>query len=132
MGTQGSTHQKWEPRQHPAQDGNPDCPRAPGLEALGIVVIEHDNIVLHPTPLKFAAQRRMTAVVTRAPPSLRAGDPLHYHSFIQRICNQYTARERRPHQFFTSFGAPASWEKRQLLGVNDGAHNAKPSGADDR
>jgi hypothetical protein len=64
----------------------------PGLEALGVVVVEHDNIVLHPNPAKYAAQHRPTAAVTRVPPALRTGDPLHYHSFIQRICNQYSAR----------------------------------------
>jgi hypothetical protein len=63
-----------------------------GLEALGVVVVEHDNIVLHPQPHLYAGQRKPTGVVMRIPPALATGDPLHYHSFLQRICNNYAAR----------------------------------------
>jgi hypothetical protein len=33
---------------------------APGLEALGVVIIEHDNIVRHPNPATYSAQCRPT------------------------------------------------------------------------
>lgn len=65
----------------------------PGLEALGVAVIEHDNIVIHPTPEAFANVRKPTRAAP-APPALRVGDPLHYQTMIQRICAQYTDRFR--------------------------------------
>jgi hypothetical protein len=63
----------------------------PGLEALGVIVIEHDNINFHPDPSKYAHLRRPTQVAP-TPPNLPVGDPLSYDSMIQRICTHYTHR----------------------------------------
>jgi hypothetical protein len=63
----------------------------PGLEALGVVVIEHDNLNLYPEPAKYAQSMGPTVVAPR-PPSLGVGDPLSYESMIQRICSHYTQR----------------------------------------
>lgn len=63
----------------------------PGLEALGVIVIEHDNIGMYPDPLKYQALHKPTRVAP-TPPSLPAGDPLSYDSMIQRICTHYTQR----------------------------------------
>lgn len=51
-----------------------------GLEANGAIVIEHDNVNLGRTRL-----------VSR-PPAPQVGDPLHYDSFIVRICDRYSQR----------------------------------------
>lgn len=63
----------------------------PGLEALGVVVIEHDNLNIYPDPLRYANLRKPTRVAP-TPPSLAVGDPLSYESMIQRICTHYTQR----------------------------------------
>ncbi|MGO8916056.1 MAG: hypothetical protein ACLQJR_09125 [Stellaceae bacterium] len=63
----------------------------PGLEALGVVAIEHDNVALYPDPLKYAALHKPTQIAP-TPPNLPPGDPLSYESMIQRICNHYTQR----------------------------------------
>jgi hypothetical protein len=63
----------------------------PGLEALGVVVVEHDNLAFHPAAASHIARHRPTRVAP-IPPSLPLGDPLHYESMIQRICNQYSQR----------------------------------------
>jgi hypothetical protein len=63
----------------------------PGLEAIGIVAIEHDNFVLHPDQKVHASLHRPTKVAP-IPPSLPVGDPMHYQSMIQRLCDQYTRR----------------------------------------
>ncbi len=52
----------------------------PGLEANGAIVLLHDNIVL-----------QATALVTGAP-APQVGDPVHYDSFLRRICDCYTQR----------------------------------------
>ncbi|HVZ13381.1 MAG TPA: hypothetical protein VG894_02880 [Bauldia sp.] len=71
---------------------------APGLEGIGVVVIEHDNIAAlanQPTLQSVARRYEDRARVTRvapSPPSLKVGDPLHYSTMIQRICAAYTAR----------------------------------------
>jgi hypothetical protein len=65
----------------------------PGLEALGVIVIEHDNINFHPDPSKYAHLRRPTHIAP-TPPNLPVGDPLSYESMIQRICAHYTQRFR--------------------------------------
>ncbi len=53
---------------------------SPGLEANGAIVVSHDNIDL-----------KATALVTGAP-APQIGDPLHYDSFVRRICDSYTQR----------------------------------------
>ncbi|HLY45528.1 MAG TPA: hypothetical protein VKQ73_08105 [Stellaceae bacterium] len=63
----------------------------PGLDGIGVIGIEHDNITSHPDPQKHAAMHRPT-VAAPAPPAPAPGDPLHYEAMLQRICNAYTAR----------------------------------------
>jgi len=73
---------------------------APGLEALGIAVIEHDNLNYLDGRAQYAdvakkyANLRRVSKVAPVPPGLKVGDPLHYRTMIQRICNAY--RERFP------------------------------------
>lgn len=52
----------------------------PGLEATGAIVVSHDNINNDRTEL----------ILT--PPAPQVGDPLHYDSFLRRICDSYTQR----------------------------------------
>jgi len=52
----------------------------PGLEATGAIVVSHDNINNDRTEL----------ILT--PPAPQIGDPLHYDSFLRRICDSYTQR----------------------------------------
>lgn len=63
----------------------------PGMEAIGVIVVEHDNLTFHPNPGKYAKVHHSTRIAD-APPSPALGDPLHYQSMIQRICNAYTER----------------------------------------
>lgn len=72
------------PLRNTAQDG-------PGLEAIGIIVVEHDNLALHPAAKTHAKLHKPTQVAP-IPPSLPVGDPMHYQTMIQRICVQYTQR----------------------------------------
>lgn len=55
-------------------------PEGVGLEARTALVVDCDNIDL-----------QRTALVTRSP-APQIGDPLHYHTFIQTICNLYAVR----------------------------------------
>lgn len=71
---------------------------ARGLDALGVVVIEHDNLnYLKGKPEyagigdKYKSIARPTRVAP-IPPGLKVGDPLHYSTMIQRICNAYNSR----------------------------------------
>lgn len=63
----------------------------PGMEAIGVVVVEHDNLAFHPTPDAHKAIHRATRLAP-APPNPRIGDPLQYQSMLQRICNAYSER----------------------------------------
>lgn len=63
----------------------------PGMEALGVVVVEHDNLSVNPDAQKYANLHK-PATVAPTPPNLPVGDPLHYESMIQRICNAYCQR----------------------------------------
>lgn len=63
----------------------------PGVEAIGAVVIEHDNLDLYPEPAKYASLHKPTTVAP-TPPNLPSGDPMSYESMIQRICAHYTER----------------------------------------
>lgn len=63
----------------------------PGMEAIGVVVIEHDNIESNPDAARYKDLHRPTTIAP-VPPSLQTGDPLHYETMIQRICNTYTQR----------------------------------------
>jgi hypothetical protein len=62
-----------------------------GLDAIGVIAVEHDNITAHPDQSKYAATHRPT-LASPSPPAPAAGDPLHYEAMLQRICNAYTAR----------------------------------------
>ena len=64
---------------------------APGLEAMGVIVIEHDNLAFHPQKKKHAAMHVPTQIAP-VPPSLPVGDPMHYQTMIQRICQAYSQR----------------------------------------
>ena len=64
---------------------------SPGLEALGVTVIEHDNLNIHPNPSAHSVTPQKTQVAP-TPPNLPIGDPLHYEGMIQRICTQYAQR----------------------------------------
>ncbi|HEV1993992.1 MAG TPA: hypothetical protein VGR03_06665 [Candidatus Acidoferrum sp.] len=64
---------------------------APGMEAVGVVVVEHDNLAFHPDRATYGGLHRSTRIAP-TPPNLPLGDPLHYESMIQRICNAYTQR----------------------------------------
>lgn len=62
----------------------------PGLEALGIAVIEHDNLAVNPDPSISSLSK--PTIAAPSPPSPPVGDPLHYETMIQRICNAYGQR----------------------------------------
>jgi hypothetical protein len=51
-----------------------------GLEANGAILVEHDNI-----------ENSQTRLVTSSP-APQVGDPLHYDSFLTRICDRYSQR----------------------------------------
>jgi hypothetical protein len=71
-----------------------------GLEALGVVVVEHDNLnFLEDKPqydevLRKYVHLHKPSQVAKIPPGLRVGDPLHVTTMIQRICNAHTERFR--------------------------------------
>jgi hypothetical protein len=63
----------------------------PGLDGIGVIAVEHDNIASHPDPSSYALMHRPTGSAP-APPAPAPGDPLHYEAMLQRICNAYTVR----------------------------------------
>lgn len=56
----------------------------PGLEANAIVVVDYDN-----------TGKRVVCKVCTKPPAPQPGDPLHWGSFIHRICDLYVQRWTR-------------------------------------
>ncbi len=56
----------------------------PGLEANAVIVIRYDN-----------SRRPVVSTVHTGPPSPQPGDPLHWDSFIRRICDLYMQRWTR-------------------------------------
>lgn len=64
----------------------------PGLEALAVAVVEHDNFAFLPPELqaRFGVGKQ-SRVITGAP-APQPGDPLHYETFLQRLCGQYRSR----------------------------------------
>jgi hypothetical protein len=62
-----------------------------GMEAVGVVVVEHDNLLINPHRQAYADLHKPTRIAP-VPPSPAIGDPLHYETMIQRICNAYTQR----------------------------------------
>jgi hypothetical protein len=71
-----------------------------GLEALGVIVVEHDNINFLQGRPQYAElyvnylKLHKPSQVAKVPPALRVGDPLHYSTMVQRICNAYSERFR--------------------------------------
>lgn len=69
-----------------------------GLEALGVVVVEHDNLNYLAGKSQYSAIREQYQArhkptrVAPVPPGLRVGDPLHYATMIQRLCAAYNDR----------------------------------------
>ncbi len=57
----------------------------PGLEANCVVVLNYNN-----------SSRKATSTVHSALPAPQPGDPLHWDSFIHRICDLYSQRWLRP------------------------------------
>lgn len=55
-------------------------PEGAGLEANAAILVDHDNITLKRTRL------------VRAAPAPQVGEPLHYDTFVRRICDRYTQR----------------------------------------
>lgn len=53
---------------------------AAGLEANGAIVVSHDNVNVS------------GAKLITTPPAPHVGDPLHYDTFLRRICDRYTQR----------------------------------------
>ena len=51
-----------------------------GLDANGVIVVQHDNVDATRTALVVAS------------PAPQMGDPLHYDSFLHRICDRYSQR----------------------------------------
>lgn len=64
----------------------------PGLEALAVAVIEHDNFQMMPPELLAKVGPAQTSRPVYGPPAPQPGDPLHYETFLQRICAQYRSR----------------------------------------
>ncbi|MFQ6007210.1 MAG: hypothetical protein ACE5OQ_17110 [Woeseia sp.] len=65
--------------------------RSQGLDGLGVIAVEHDNLAIHPDPAAYAHMHKPTRVAP-VPPSPSVGDPMHYHAMIQRLCTAYTRR----------------------------------------
>lgn len=61
---------------------SPDAAR-PGLEALGVIVLSHSNVVGQPT------------LLVSEPPAPAASDPLSYGSFLRDLCTSFTTRFAR-------------------------------------
>ena len=55
-------------------------PSTYGMDAKGLLVVEMDN--------RDLASTRYAATL----PAPQPGDPLHYDSFIQRLCEEYSTR----------------------------------------
>lgn len=65
--------------------------RSQGLDGLGVIAVEHDNLAIHPDPPAYSHLHKPTRMAP-VPPSPSIGDPLHYHTMIQRLCTAYTKR----------------------------------------
>lgn len=64
----------------------------PGLEALSVAVVEHDNFAFMPPALRERFGNGKPSRVIPTAPAPQPGDPLHYETFLQRLCTQYRAR----------------------------------------
>lgn len=63
----------------------------PGMEAVCVIVVEHDNLAKHPGLPYNAPRPAPTRLVTR-PPAPQPGDPLSYETFVHRLCRAYRER----------------------------------------
>lgn len=72
------------PLRHRPEDG-------PGLEAVSVLVIDHDNLAKNPSPPMGAPPPQPPRLVSRAP-APQVGDPMHYATMIRRICTAYRER----------------------------------------
>lgn len=63
-----------------------------GLEALAVAVIDHDNFNLMSDAIRAGYGEARPSRAVDGPPAPKVGDPLHYETFLQRICEQYRAR----------------------------------------
>lgn len=62
-----------------------------GLEAVCVLVVSHDNLRKNPDLPADAPTTTVTSLVTK-PPAPQVGDPLHYSTFIQRLCRTFDER----------------------------------------
>jgi hypothetical protein len=53
----------------------------PGLEAQAVIVIDYDN-----------SARKLVSRIHTGPPAPQPGDPLHWESFVRRLCDLYVQR----------------------------------------
>lgn len=68
-----------------------DPSNGPGLEAMCVMVVEHDNLAKNPG-LPYGAPRPGPTRLVTSPPAPDPGDPLHYETFIHRLCRAYSGR----------------------------------------
>lgn len=64
----------------------------PGLEALSVAVVEHDNFAFLPNDLREKLGAGKPSRVIKGAPAPQPGDPLHYETFLQRLCTQFRSR----------------------------------------
>jgi len=70
-----------------------DPSNGPGLEAVCVIVVEHDNLAKH-LGLPADAPRPRPPLLVSKPPAPPQGDPLSYGTFIHRLCRAYVDRWR--------------------------------------
>lgn len=63
----------------------------PGLEALSVVVVSHDNLDKHPSVPVDGPTATQTSLI-RGTPAPQPGDPLSYDTFIHRLSEAYRNR----------------------------------------
>lgn len=68
-----------------------DPSNPPGMEAVCVLVVEHDNLGRHPDLPRNAPTPGATRLISKAP-APPPGDPLSYGTFIHRLCRAYTNR----------------------------------------
>jgi hypothetical protein len=63
----------------------------PGLEAVAMIVIHHDNLKKNPHPFPEMPTPTPTSLITAAP-APQPGEPMHYATMITRVCRAYRER----------------------------------------
>lgn len=63
----------------------------PGMEALSVIVVRHDNLLKN-TALPAGAPSHEPTRLIEKPPAPQPGDPLHYATMLRRLCSAYTER----------------------------------------